>query len=296
MSALSLPAGIAVGAVVAIIGGFAYQKLIDVIPFIYVNVLLTCGFAFVIGLAVARTLIWAKTRNVLAAGAVGAVAGVIAVGFTFHVAQGWHTAEWADAAQREYRLDPQMSVEQRAATVEAIRSMSLSDYLDARVDMGWTVGPIEFTGLMVWFMWLIEAGILCGGAALIAAGGATSPFCERCDTYTRAEKIGTIRSLTPAALRRAAQTGGIQGVLALEEGGGNARLVLTMNACPRCDRTRFVHGVGHWFEKSSGESKEQEEDLLADIVPTREDLDALAARFPAVTARRRAPDGRSPRR
>ncbi len=286
MGPLSLPAGLAAGGAVAVAGGLAYQKLIDVIPFIYVNALLTLGFAWLIGYVVARTLTWSKMRSTVMAGVIGGVCGAFAVGFTFHVAHGWHTAAWAESAARAYALDQDVTADRKRLATTSIRSMSLGDYLDVRVETGWTVGPIEITGLAVWIIWLIEAGVLCAGAAHFALEGATTPFCERCDTFVRETRIGTIRGMRRTAFSRAARTGGIPGVLALEEGGGDARLALTMRSCPRCDRTKFVHGVCHWIEKSGRESKERDEVLLPNVVPTREDLDALAERFPPRAARR----------
>ncbi|MDJ0523643.1 MAG: hypothetical protein QNJ90_16355 [Planctomycetota bacterium] len=287
MGALAMPAALVAGAGIAIAGGFVYQKLIDVIPFIYINAVLTIGFAFLLGLVVAFAVGWGKCRNVLVAGAMGLVAGVIAIGFTFHLAHGWHTSEWADELQgllsREAGVDPAAA----EAEVEAVRTMSLGDYIDTRVEMGWTVLRIELTGIMVWLLWLIEAGILAGGAALIAAGGATAPFCEPCDLYTEQQKLGTIRALPPPSMRTAARQG-IPGLLELEEGGGNGRLVFTLQACPRCDRTKFVTATAHWIKRGEDGNSEEKADLLENVIPTKDELESLAERFPPRTSRRRS--------
>lgn len=292
MGVRAIPAAVLAGAVVAVAGGFVYQATVRFLGGFVLVPLLTASFAGLLGYAVAVAVRWGKARNPRVAGSMGVLAGVFAVGFTFYVAYGWDAEAWAREAEMEIPSgfsaeDPSAQALRR--TVTDVRAMSFRQFLEARVERGWNLGGFRADGPEVWAIWLFEALILCALGALVAATGGLAPFCEHCRIHTNPLWIGEMRGLDPAALRGAAPRRGISGLLALECGAGNVRLSFTLNACSKCDRTKFVHAEARWVKRwrigreNGHRLDRRRETLLSNVVPTKKELEALTRRFP-VTA------------
>ncbi len=286
MGALSVPAGLGIGLLAGAIGGLVYQKLIDVIPLIYVNVVLTCGLAVVVGLGTAYGLRIGKCRNALVGGMVGVVCGAATLAFTFHLAHQWGRAEMVEELDRLAGIEGPVPVE----VLEYTRNLSFGDYIDIRVETGWWVGSSggpQLTGPLVWLIWLVEAGIVCVGAFLFASTAAAALYCERCEVPTEDQVLGTVRAISPEAMRAAARRGSIQDCLDVEEGGGDIRFVWILHACPRCDQTTLISVHARWAERTGPkEAEEHDVAVIAGAVPTAEELAAVRVRFPPKRARR----------
>jgi len=157
------------GGVTAAVLGVVYTFAIVYIPFIYINFLLTAGFALVLGLVTAKAAYIGKIRNGMVVGLCGFMSGL----FGLYVA-------WA--------TDPMA----RGAEVCAFQPGLLLSYVQFFYENGaWGLGRNgdNISGIFLALVWLIEAAVIVGGAALISGGANLGKtFCERCHQWTSLEK------------------------------------------------------------------------------------------------------------
>ena len=218
-SILVAPAVIAIAAGL----GWVYQILIEVIPFIYIDALLVAGLGFGIGLITAKSVKFGNCRNPIAAGLLGAAAGLAAVGVS-HVAAYQHTL----------------------ALAKAQGPVSVSDYLSFRTQVGWSVGKggsgVPIKGPFVYVFWAVECLSVIGFAFAMGRAAGARPYCEECRRW--ADSVVTSRAVrTPGAAGVAVVRGAddIAKLLDLPAGAADAggaigrdELIYSLTACPAC--------------------------------------------------------------
>jgi hypothetical protein len=125
---------------------------------------------------------------------------------------------------------------------EIAQQFGFGDYIDARVEFGWTVtasrnadadSGTSFSGGMVYLIWLLEGVMvigLAGAAPLVFAG---APYCEECDCWATKEKLGEIHHVDENAIKAAVAGAQWKGII--RPGGhpqSNSRARYTLYTCP----------------------------------------------------------------
>ena len=157
------------GAIGACLGGFAYSYAVSWIPFIYVNVLLTIAYGFVMGFMVYMGANLGKLRNVPLALLLSLVVGVFAL-YTQWVA---HFHALTDPSQ--LILDP----------------LLLWQYITTLGETGsWSIGSSKepINGILLYLVWGIEAIIIIGLTFFMAMAAVNQLFCENCGQWTSDEQ------------------------------------------------------------------------------------------------------------
>jgi hypothetical protein len=210
--------GLLAGCVVAgVLGAWLYQRLVDWIPLIYVNVLATLAFGFALGHLLARALVVGNARSPALA-----VAGVVLVvlaadAASFHWAyriglSDIHDEVSAIAAREGVEAVPFEEFEQR---------FTFLDWVDLRVESGWTVGRVSsgsenrpaLSGVFVYAVWLAE--LLMLGYLPFKLGRAVPrrPYCETCDAWAEDENVGAWEGVDRRTLHSAVRDGNVEALL-----------------------------------------------------------------------------------
>ena len=142
-----------VGIIVALPLALVYVILLDVIPIIYVSFLLTLVVGWLLGLAAYYICNFGHVRNTMVAWLVG-----LSLPAVFLVAK--HVIQW------NY-LGP---------------NLDFFSYIEQRVDEGWMIGRRgrnnQINGIIVYGIWLLEAGIIFFRSPFRAAAQAKEPYSE----------------------------------------------------------------------------------------------------------------------
>src|SRR3954471_24135142 len=140
--------------------GIAYAYLIRWIPFIYLNFLLTAGYAFAFGSLTAMFMKFGKVRSDPVALATGLMVGIIA----------WY-ANWNGYLHSLVKGLPWfVSPGQIAPVMKALLAEGT-----------WGIGRASstpVTGIPLAIVWLVEAAVIVGATTLLSYGAEQTPFCE----------------------------------------------------------------------------------------------------------------------
>lgn len=155
-----------------LIGGFAiaiglawlYVRLLDLIPFIYLNFLITAGMGLACAFILTICIDKGRCRNSILAILVGLLfgGGVVA------------TKHWF-----QYRHTLGMISKEAGQPVEEIEKVvSFQNYIKLRVDNGWTMGSGgDISGIFVYIVWATEAFVILA-IAFTAWKRSRDPFSE----------------------------------------------------------------------------------------------------------------------
>ncbi|MCX5662160.1 MAG: hypothetical protein NTW19_20985 [Planctomycetota bacterium] len=217
--------GAAFAAVIpALVAAWIYQKLIWWIPLIYICWLITFGMAFGLYMLTGFAVRMGKCRNTAIAVVAGALLGFAALVAAHAVnyldcramfareamseatQKGWKTLADAGMAEGGNGTEGANGAE-TADLAKVPLSADLFAHLytfDAhratRAASGWTIGRhgsgIPITGLFVYLIWLIEAGLLVGGAAMGGMEGARAPFDETGNAWMEQTEVHKVASTT----------------------------------------------------------------------------------------------------
>ena len=276
-----VPLALAIGLIAAVVGGFVYQKLIGLIPFIYINFLLTIGLAALLAAALGFAIKRGKCRHVTAAAVLAVLIGATADAASFYTAYREWIADLTEELEKGIQNGTIPPVQ--GETPESIANQAtFGDWIDMRVETGWGLGRtgkgVKITGIFVWLLWLAELGTLCGVPLVTAMAGARSPFCEPCVRWTDTHEIGTISHLTAVDIDRV-RDAGVEGLLSLQPSNGDRTLEFSVHACPACTTTRFVQVDLEGPDDE--ESDVEDETLIAPTKLTEVDARALHEKFAA---------------
>ena len=171
-SIVSLVPAAGLGAAVALGVGWVYAYAIYYIPFIYINAILAAGFGFAVAYISAYALRFGRVRNttVFSAGML-LIAGI---GFLAHWgawvaivvrASGYEASSWAVMTQPLAMWE----------TILAINEVGV-----------WSLFGTDVSGVALWAVWAVEAGIIFGVGFVVSHGEFHAlPFCERCETWCK---------------------------------------------------------------------------------------------------------------
>ncbi|MHC4953520.1 MAG: hypothetical protein ACYTGZ_06490 [Planctomycetota bacterium] len=219
----AIPVMLALGGVAAAALGFAYGYLVHVNPFIYINVLATLGLGFAIGIAGGHGVTKFKVRWPALAGTLALVVGVFAVYISWIA---WSHALVADAGGDIWIVNPANLFEFMKLVAE---------------DGAWSIGSMTPTGIVLWAIWALEAGIIAVLPAYLSWQSARKPFCENCEAWTEAEMACATGSTNDHdSLVRSLERGDVLALAKLGPAEGRAYTRATVNACNSCRDTAFL--------------------------------------------------------
>jgi hypothetical protein len=236
--ALCVPLGLLFGGAAAIGGGWAYHELMNLIPLIYINALITFAYAAVIGGATGIGLSLGKCRNSAIAVVTGLVTGI---------------AGFIAPFVMEYQ--------------------SFEQFNDV-AETGWAIGliggseGIPISGPFVYLLFIIQFGVIVAFAiGLSLSISAGTPFCESCKRYTISKLIGKVNDVDEMEIGLAVAQGNMVPLLRvpLSEGSGK-RLEYTLYSCPSCEREKYLDLNMKWVEKKGKKQKEEKSKLVIDKV------------------------------
>lgn len=250
------------GGASAVVLGAVYGYAVAFNPFIYINFLAT----IIAGLAVGWTIGFAaklgKVRNLLVCGLVGLVAGL-----AFEYVQWWATLRFFDA-------DPSLA---DPAQIWG-QIMQLAAFEPWALMGGISPGPVGFKAI-----WGLEAVLIVGACALMAAGAGSDPFCERCESWTVVDQ--TIKPFDfisdPATLMARIERGDLEVLKAFERVEVNQQRysAIELRTCPSCQGLRLASVKNIEIEQEKdGTSKENDTNVVDHILldePTYEVLTKL---------------------
>ena len=164
---------LAIGAVVAYLLGWLYVYVTNALG--ELAFIATFFSAVIVGAVVGGRLTVAKARNLRLAGALGAVAGLLAVYFDWAI--------WAHMMLA--RVDQQVS---SFAFIASPRRMW--EVIQAVNEFGaWSYRGLNPKGASLWAVWGIEAAIIIVSSAWASYSmNSEDPFCENCEEWTKVEK------------------------------------------------------------------------------------------------------------
>lgn len=278
--AACIPMTLVVGLAAALVGGFVYQKIVDFVPFIYVNFLLTIGLGYGLAWVIGFTLERGKCRHLVLAAVLAALCGGVAVAASFYSNYKSGQAEIADELERQVKTLEGEFVE--GDTPESLaESFTFGEWIDLRVEHGWEImGAITLSGVFVWIIWLIEFGIIVGLPLFVALAAAWRPFCEPCTNWAEQHALGTIDRLTSVDIDQVRGATNIEPYLGVTPSEGDRSLAFVVHACPTCEVTRFAQVNEIWHEDDGkGSVTEKNECLVTPLRLSRPDAEALLGFF-----------------
>jgi hypothetical protein len=257
-----------------------YQRLVDWIPFIYLNVLMTLGLGMALAFLLRWALRWGKVRSPSMAW--GAAIGVVlvAVAASFYWAYRISVPDVYEGL-KEYAAS---EGEEPVSYEEFQELFTFDEWREARVESGWSIGSVgrsgggglALTGPFVYAIWLVEAGILVFFAAQAARGAAAVPFCETCDRWSEPKALGPWHHSDAAALREAARKGDTAALLTPRPHSlSDETATYVVHSCPDCREGGFVDVTASRVVQSQGKTKVKSDALVRGLSVSSAQRDAL---------------------
>ena len=228
-----LAAGLLGGLLVALVLAFLYSYLITYSPLVYVNVLATIGYACALGFVVGWLLKAGKMRNP----AVGVFVMMVVALAAYYVS--W--AVWLSAMLG--RGDYDVS----ALTLASQPSTLLEVILRVNEHGAWSIGrgsKTPVTGVFLWIVWAVEAGIVLVVPPVLAWGVLNSePFCEFCGEWGEEDKgLVSLGQAEPASLKQVFESKQFERLKSVgaKDPAAADWYTLDLHRCKRCDRTNTL--------------------------------------------------------
>jgi hypothetical protein len=256
-----------VGALLAWPLGFGYAYLIKWIPIVYLNILITVGYGFIIGFAVAATVKFCRVRNVFVASLLATVVGLLANYFQ------WNGHMHALLSGAPLFCAP--------AGIWGVMQQLFEHGSWAMRDGG------NVTGWFLVAVWVVEAAAILVLTVLV--GTCTirdTPYCEKSGCWLDEEtKYDTLAAFTDQQQLAALRLGDISPVIEAKprEAGAPTFARLTLKHSPECEEffTLLVSNVTLTTDKK-GNVQENAKALTKDLVLPRE-MRELVERFASIT-------------
>lgn len=265
----ALAAGLFGGLLVALVLAFVYSYLIAYIPFVYVNVLCTIGYACALGFIIGWLLKSGKMRNPAVGVFVTTIVALAAYYFSWAV---WLSAMLA-------RGDYDVS----AYTLASHPSTMLEVILRVNENGAWSIGrggknPV--TGVFLWIVWAIEAGIVLIVPPVLAWGVLSSePFCEFCGEWCEEDQgLVSLRQTEPAALKQVFESKQFERLKAIgaKDPDSPDWFRPNLHRCKSCDRTNTLTVKSEKITiDSKGNAKTESKDLFAKLSLSQPEVEEL---------------------
>lgn len=278
--------------VALVAAGWVYQLIVDWIPLIFLTFLATFGFGALIAAATGIMIRYARCRNVAAAVLCGMFAAFIATAATHYFAYVRYTDAMAEALGAEGMVitfeDDEGKEQTLTLTGAGIREqMSLPEYMEHRVEEGWSIGRATssdegggapISGVWVWLIWLIEAGVLIGAAGMGALAAVKKPYCETCQNWADEDLHTVALNAPPEESLRAVSAATTLDELfnvPVDAPASNASLHYRLAGCPQCEAAYLTVTKQEIVTNKKGETETKKTDLFSGILLQSADVDRL---------------------
>lgn len=208
---------------IAIVLGAIYQEFVIWVPFVIMTWFLCVVTGLGIGFISAYMLKKAKCRN-------PALGFVVAAGVSLFGVLASHGVEYvrvksaAAAALEKERL--------------TLTTFTVKDYIDLKMDAGWSFSSMPVKGVFVLGVWGLEALVLAASAGLVALLESKKPFCEKCEKWADAKAAAyEINCPTAEALERAKAATSVKDLLVLPHEAQNPAPPMPSTTTPAPDGT-----------------------------------------------------------
>lgn len=270
--------GFLVTAVVGSALAFIYAYAVRLLPFVYINALLTLGFGFLLGLIANKFVVRFKIRN-----------GALALIMTFLAVLVAYYCAWV-----VWMVGHLCAAEMRASVFSlALHPLGVWDLIRVFNEIGtWSIGQQSWgrvTGVFLAIVWIAEAVMIFAAALLTVRGRLLTPFCEECGTWCKERK--GIAAVGGDAMESLQQRVRNKDWAVLEESGpGKPHLgtwcTLDLYACPSCGVTNTLTlNAVTWSIGKDGESKKQASVVIDRLLLTADETQALLATCDNLQAR-----------
>lgn len=241
-----------IGGLASAVAGGIYAALIWYNPFIYVNFLGSAAFAFLLGVAGTTGVKIGHLRSPTVAAALGALVGLMGLWASWVV---WLYLLTGDGDESGLII---FSPGDMAAIISLVAENGV-----------WSIKNFTPTGVVLYGLWAIEAGILLVGPSYLLYSAASEPYCEDCDAW--AETIIEGLNLGPVQAIRTLEDHLMRGDMApLRELGAPTLPVfarLVVSSCPGGRRQGFLSLMSVTITvNKKGESEEDTQDLIKNLV------------------------------
>ncbi len=171
------------GIFLTIVLAFVYQFLLEWIPLIYVNFLLTLGMGIGVGMIGSFVVKSGHCRNWLIAGLVGMIFFLSGLGAKYWFQYQRMTQELVGLWTEQIESDPNIPATEKESELDFRKqNFTFLMHIGVRVNQGWVVGKgngAPLSGIFVYVIWLIEAGIIGYFAVTAPVATAKEPYSEK---------------------------------------------------------------------------------------------------------------------
>lgn len=185
---LSTFPAILIGMALVVAMAYVYQLLLEWIPLIYINFLLTLGVGIGVGMITTFIVHYCSIRNPIMAGALGLVLCLTCLGAKF-----WfqYNAIIAVAAT-EVMLEQEIPEDERSVVISQLKEeITFMKHIKFRVDQGWNIGRgggAPVAGIFVYLIWLIELGAVLYYGVSPGYDAAGEPYSEKLRAWASEEE------------------------------------------------------------------------------------------------------------
>lgn len=176
---------------------FVYQFLLELIPFIYVNALLTWGMGIGIGVISAFIIKTGHCRNVALAMLIGLALATTGLSAKYL----WQFRAAVVEGRQWLETTDEISDENRPLVIAAFEeNYNLQEHLQERVETGWSIGrgqngaPVG--GVLVYLVWLIEAGVVFYFAWTMSRAAVKEPYSEKMNLWADEAEMVMVLPIT----------------------------------------------------------------------------------------------------
>ncbi len=244
------------GLAAAVLGAFAYVQLIELIPLIYCNVLITLGYGAVVGLAVAAACKAGKVRNVPSCALAGTFSGLVAVYMQWAYFLAVKTPEiWGSVDMGTLSLTGHFLAApgEMWEMAQAINPVGL-----------WTIKKTVVKGVWLWLIWGGEAAGILGVTLLLSGLYTRDPYSETQGRWMDEKKLPAKLAAVadPKALTATLERGDYSPLfgLGLSEGAESFSR-LTLYTCPG-DADAWISLSNVRLVQKKKETKEESESVF----------------------------------
>jgi hypothetical protein len=258
-----------VGMAVAVAAAFVYQLGLHWVPWIYVNALLCAGFGIVLGGIGAFAVRRGPIRNPAVAVFLGITLAVVGLAAKY----AFQYQSMLNAATNAHMQASNIPAEKRAEERRKMaKDLTFVLHLRFRADSGWNIGRggagLPIKGVLVYLIWLIEAGIVIYFATKQPYNQSREPYSEQSDQWaSESDVVMTLPISDPAMVEKIQSASRVEDLLDIpipKTDESHQFAVYTVNSIPgnEMEDAYLTVSLVTWVQNSKGEREKTEQRLV----------------------------------